>query len=142
LCHVIAAIESGAAAPSSTANYFRKKSDDVLKQLVEDRPFECLILFPTTCTRSTPPVEKVRLADERMRTYEPDFIVRCVGRPGSRLILETKMARDEHKEAKRAAALRWCAAMTASGKFGEWRYDMVSRPEEVRAAVERFLAAN
>jgi type III restriction enzyme len=81
------------------------------------------------------------LADERMRTYEPDFIVRCVGRLNAHLILETKMARDEHKEAKRAAALRWCAAVTASGKFGAWRYEMVSRPEEVRTAVERFAHA-
>jgi type III restriction enzyme len=80
------------------------------------------------------------LADEKMRIYEPDFIVRCVGRPNAHLIFETKMARDEHKEAKRAAALRWCAAVTASGKFGEWRYDMVSRPEDVRAAVDRFAA--
>ena len=80
------------------------------------------------------------LADERMRTYEPDFIVRCVGRSNAHLILETKMARDEHKDAKRAAALRWCAAVTAGGKFGEWRYEMVSRPEEVRAAVERSAA--
>ena len=80
------------------------------------------------------------LADEKMRMYEPDFIVRCVGRPSAHLILETKMARDEYKEAKRAAALRWCAAVTASGKFGEWRYAMVSRPEDVRPAVDRFAA--
>ena len=80
------------------------------------------------------------LADERMRTYEPDFIVRCAGRSNAHLILETKMARDEHKDAKRAAALRWCAAVTAGGKFGQWRYEMVSRPEEVRAAVERLAA--
>ena len=81
------------------------------------------------------------LADEKMRTYEPDFIVRCVGRSNAHLILETKMARDDYKEAKRAAALRWCAAVTTSGKFGEWRYEMVSRPEDVRAAVEKFAAA-
>jgi type III restriction enzyme len=80
------------------------------------------------------------LADERMRTYEPDFIVRCVGQPNRHLILETKMARDEFKEAKRAAALRWCAAVTASVQFGEWLYEMVSRPEEVREAVKRFSA--
>jgi len=80
------------------------------------------------------------LADERMRIYEPDFIVRCVGHPKRHLILETKAARDEYKEAKKAAALRWCAAVTASGKFGEWCYEMVSRPEEVRAAVEKFAA--
>ncbi len=81
------------------------------------------------------------LADEKMRTYEPDFIVRCIVRPNDHLILETKMARDDHKEAKRAAALRWCAAVTASGKFGKWSYEMVSRPEDVRAAVDKFAAA-
>jgi hypothetical protein len=69
-----------------------------------------------------------------MRTYEPDFIVRCVGRPNAHLIVETKMARDDHKEAKRAA-------VTASGKFGKWCYEMVSRPEDVRAAVEKFAAS-
>jgi hypothetical protein len=80
------------------------------------------------------------LADERMRTCEPDFIVRCASRPNAHLVLETKMARDEHKEAKRAAALRWCAAVTASGQFGNWKYEMVSRPEGVRTAVDRFAA--
>lgn len=79
------------------------------------------------------------LADERMRIYEPDFIVRCVGKPNSHLILETKMARDEFKDFKKSAALRWCAAVSASGKFGEWHYEMVPRPEDVILAVNLFV---
>lgn len=78
------------------------------------------------------------LADERMRIYEPDFIVRSVGKPNSHLVLETKMARDEFKDLKKSAALRWCAAVSASGKFGEWHYEMVSRPEDVILAVNHF----
>jgi hypothetical protein len=64
-----------------------------------------------------------------------------VGCPDACRILETKMARDEYKAAKRAAGLRWCAAVTASDRFGEWRYVMVARPEAVRAAVTRFAGS-
>ena len=56
-----------------------------------------------------------------------------------------EICRDHSTNVKRwqdgTMALRWCAAVTASGKFGKWCYEMVSRPEDVRAAVEKFAAS-
>jgi type III restriction enzyme len=53
--------------------------------------------------------------------YLPDFVVR-LGGPGERyLLLETK-GHDELVEVKQSAAERWCSAVTADGRWGNWTY--------------------
>jgi type III restriction enzyme len=68
--------------------------------------------------------------------YVPDFIVRlkATDKP-LHLILETK-GYDTLAEVKRAAAERWVTTVNADGQFGQRRYKMVSRPEEVPAALD------
>lgn len=63
-----------------------------------------------------------------MHEYVPDFVVRLTG--GDHLILETK-GFDDRKDAKVAAARRWCAAVNAHGVHGRWSYALVDAPEKV-----------
>ena len=65
--------------------------------------------------------------------YVPDFIVRLEG--GGHLMVETK-GFDDLAEMKAAAAQRWVAAVNADGGFGEWRYGMARRVEEVRRLLD------
>lgn len=53
--------------------------------------------------------------------YQPDFIVRLQGPELRFLLLETK-GHDELYEVKAAAATRWCAAVNADGRWGQWEY--------------------
>ncbi len=53
--------------------------------------------------------------------YQPDFIVRLAGPAQRFLVLETK-GHDELYEVKKSAAERWCAAVNADGRWGEWIY--------------------
>jgi type III restriction enzyme len=53
--------------------------------------------------------------------YEPDFIVSLAGAGARYLLLETK-DHDELWETKKSAAERWCAAVRADGRWGEWEY--------------------
>jgi type III restriction enzyme len=67
--------------------------------------------------------------------YVPDFIVKFAGDPGQFLILETK-GFDELAEVKAAAAARWVAAVNADGRFGQWRYAMARKVEDVRRTLD------
>jgi type III restriction enzyme len=73
--------------------------------------------------------------------YTPDFIVRlkAEGLP-SHLILETK-GYDPLEEVKRAAAERWVNAVNADARYGEWRYAVARRPEEVRNCLDAATKA-
>lgn len=53
--------------------------------------------------------------------YQPDFVIRLAGAEQEYLLLETK-GHDELVEVKQAAAERWCAAVTADGRWGKWTY--------------------
>jgi type III restriction enzyme len=53
--------------------------------------------------------------------YQPDFVVRLAGQGERYLLLETK-GHDELVEVKQAAAERWCAAVNADGRWGQWTY--------------------
>ena len=55
--------------------------------------------------------------------YIPDFIIRFKTLKLHYLILETK-GWDELREIKQAAALRWCDAINADGRYGHWQYVM------------------
>jgi type III restriction enzyme len=71
------------------------------------------------------------LHNGQMHDYQPDFIIRFATPDERYLILETK-GYDPLEEIKRAAAERWCSAVTALGGFGHWIYRIVHRTEEVR----------
>ena len=55
--------------------------------------------------------------------YQPDFVVRLAGAPERYLIAEVKGPDwDGTAEIKAQAALRWCAAVNATGRYGHWDY--------------------
>lgn len=57
--------------------------------------------------------------------YQPDFVARLAGSPERYLMIETKGQEDDVTEVKRAAAERWCGAVNADGRYGQWTYRMV-----------------
>ena len=72
----------------------------------------------------------------QMHDFVPDYLVR-VGRDGEELgtlVLEVK-GYDERAEVKAAAAKRWCAAVNADHKFGQWHFRMARNPTETNGAV-------
>ena len=71
--------------------------------------------------------------------YLPDFVVRLAVEGDFKLVLETK-GWDPLDEVKRAAALRWVAALNADGSYGHWQYAMARKVEEV--SVELSAAFN
>jgi type III restriction enzyme len=73
------------------------------------------------------------LHDGGMHNYVPDFIVRLDN--GVHLVLETK-GHDPLENVKRQAAERWVRATNAEGSFGEWRYTLVHKMNEIPALLE------
>lgn len=67
--------------------------------------------------------------------YLPDFIVRLEGPELRYLLLETK-GYDELWEVKKSAAERWCAAVTADGRWGEWIYQVAFTMADVAQFLE------
>lgn len=64
------------------------------------------------------------------RKYLPDFIV--VLTTGDRLLVEIK-GQIGDAMIKKAAAERWCRAVTNDGRFGTWRYRLCFGTEELRS---------
>jgi type III restriction enzyme len=62
------------------------------------------------------------------RKYLPDFVVRLTD--GSHLLLEIK-GQVGDALLKKAAAERWCTAVTNDGRFGAWRYCLCFAAAEV-----------
>jgi type III restriction enzyme len=83
------------------------------------------------------------LHDGQMHDYMPDFIARLVsdGKPERHLILETK-GYDPLDEVKEAAAQRWCAAVNADGRYGQWRFAMARKIEDVPFLLGEAASAN
>jgi type III restriction enzyme len=69
--------------------------------------------------------------------YTPDFIIWLKTDDGVRhyLILETK-GFDPLEEVKRAAAMRWVAAVNVEGRFGHWQFEIVKRVPDVAAKID------
>jgi type III restriction enzyme len=72
--------------------------------------------------------------------YVPDFIACLVGPTPRHVILETK-GYDPEAEIKAAAALRWVTAVNADGRYGEWFYEMVRKPESIPALLKGLTAS-
>jgi type III restriction enzyme len=62
--------------------------------------------------------------------YVPDFVVKLRDR-NAHLIVEIKGQQDEQSEAKGRAAEQWCAAVSASGDFGAWRFLQIDSRGEI-----------
>jgi type III restriction enzyme len=69
------------------------------------------------------------------RRYVPDFLIKLRG--GVMLVLEVKGQVTDQSEAKHAALLAWCEAVTTAGGFGEWRAEVVSEPAAMQDALAR-----
>ena len=61
--------------------------------------------------------------------YLSDFLVKL--KNGSTLILEVKGFEDEQDRAKHEAAKSWCAAVSAWGKMGAWRFAVCRDPKKL-----------
>jgi hypothetical protein len=69
------------------------------------------------------------------KDYHPDFIIRLKTSKPCYIIFETKGLMYEGTKEKEAAAERWCRAVNADGRFGEWQYKM-SKLTEVRESLD------
>lgn len=80
------------------------------------------------------------LHNGQMHDYIPDFIVRFRTAPERYLILETK-GFDPLAEIKVQAAQRWVDAVNADGQYGQWRYGIARKPEEIRQILDAEAGA-
>lgn len=71
--------------------------------------------------------------------YRPDFIVNFVDGPDRRCVLEMKGYDDPLAEVKATAARRWVRAVNASGKFGQWEYELVRGLGELRILLDSHI---
>lgn len=69
-----------------------------------------------------------------LRKYLPDFIVKLTA--GNYLVVEIK-GQIGDAMIKKAAAERWCRAVTNDGRFGNWRYQLCFGVDELREALEK-----
>ncbi len=73
-----------------------------------------------------------------MHDYLPDFILKMQSNGHAHLVLETK-GFDPLADVKRAAAERWVAAVNAEGSFGQWRYGLARKIEEIPRLIESIV---
>src|SRR6185312_11582682 len=71
----------------------------------------------------------------QMHDYMPDFLVGLDSDKPLTLILETK-GYDPRAEIKREAAERWVRAVNADQRHGNWAYEMVRHPADVRRVLD------
>jgi len=57
----------------------------------------------------------------------------------STLILEVKGLEDEQDQAKHEAAKSWCAAVSAWGKMGEWRFAVCKDPKKLNKKILHLI---
>ncbi len=75
------------------------------------------------------------------REYLPDFVARLAGPDERYLIAEVKGADWENlAEVKKAAAIRWCAAINATDEFGRWDYLLAYKVSDIVAWLDHCAA--
>jgi len=79
------------------------------------------------------------LHDGQPHDFVPDFIVRLERADEEYLILEPK-GWDPRAEIKKAAALRWVAAVNELGTYGRWHFEMARELGEVSPILDRYAA--
>ena len=71
--------------------------------------------------------------------YLPDFVVRLASEAERYLIAEVKGADwDGTAEIKAQAAMRWCAAVNATGRFGRWDYLLAWKVSDLVAWLDKL----
>jgi type III restriction enzyme len=74
--------------------------------------------------------------------YLPDFVIRLNGEANRFLIAEVKGADWGHlAEVKAQAAHRWCAAVNATGEFGQWDYTLAFAVRDLAAYLDTLKVA-
>lgn len=81
--------------------------------------------------------------DRVTHDYFPDFIV-CFGKKTNRCygIVEMKGYNDPKVNHKKAAAIRWCKAVNAAGKFGQWEYSLARSVAELKIYLDGQVQVN
>lgn len=98
-----------------------------------DKHKAVVAFFKNTGKHFTIPYE---IAGER-HEFWPDFIIRLARDANEYLILETK-GFDQWAEAKQQAAVRWCDAVNADGRWGKWSFRMPRSVSDVSFYLEEF----
>jgi type III restriction enzyme len=77
------------------------------------------------------------LHNDKSSEYLPDFVARLVSDNEHYLIAEIKGADwDGTAEIKAQAAVRWCSAVNAAKRFGQWRYILARNVSELVAHLD------
>lgn len=71
------------------------------------------------------------------RNFIPDYLIRLNN--GKTLVLEVKGQDSDQNRAKRAAMDVWVKAVNEQGGFGQWCFDVVFDPAQIRDALNRHL---
>ncbi len=106
---------------------------EVLRPDAEGNYYELFQIVPG------PLMEMLRRAEREAelrggaRRYRPDYLARRTD--GIFLIIETKGRVTPEVLAKKAAAEEWIEAVNATGRFGEWRYALCEKPQQVLDAL-------
>jgi type III restriction enzyme len=79
--------------------------------------------------------------DGQDHDYYPDFLVRLACEAPCFLILEVKGYERPLEDVKRAAVLRWVAAVNADGRHRFWQYRIVKDVPDVGATLAEALEA-
>jgi type III restriction enzyme len=72
------------------------------------------------------------------RGYFPDFVAETVN--GDRLMIEIK-GQEGDAALKRAAAERWCRAVTHDGRFGKWTYHLCYGAGQLQLVLDDLVHA-
>ena len=72
-----------------------------------------------------------------VRRYIPDFLVRYTN--GHHLILEIKGLEKEKDKEKWAYLDEWCKAVTATGRFGIWTWDVSKDPNDTKDIIRKHF---
>lgn len=72
----------------------------------------------------------------QIHNYIPDFIIDFADEPNRHLIVEMKGYTDPLVKEKKAAAIRWINAVSSDGQYGQWEYELVRSPEELKMLLD------
>ena len=70
------------------------------------------------------------------RNFVPCYLIRLGN--GETLVLEVKGLDSEQNRAKRAAMQTWVRAVSEQRGFGQWCFDVVFEPAEIKDALRRL----
>ena len=78
--------------------------------------------------------------DGVVHKYRPDFLIRM--KSGKMLVLETKGQQTEQDNSKHRFMKEWAQAVSEDGRFGQWLFDVSTRPADIKDILAAANASN